>query len=1837
MWFIVCLCWAVPVSAVEEEDQPFSIHFRVSQTTKQTGKPPTVDHHDHAAPTYTPSETYRLQQNVKTVLGERLAKSNGKLTQQDVAAVYQAAEHFSIIHGMLGTDIDPAVSAQLGRGRQQLHEQALKTAMQDVRQRTGKLGVNDFGSGADMSKVNAKTDIDFTLYPETDSVDGRILIDAYNKAFKKLAGVDPGQMDIVAHRYEATIPDWRQSHSVGDFLVKIRQGRDLLRKNPEAYFLEGAYVQQIMGRSTKEGARTFRWIEMGDGGPRFGPARNAALERQFFYTPEIKARFALGGAVGNRLFWHGHKGDMAAQAKYLLRSMDDGVDLVLSPEEKRRYKPWDTSDLPAQIRRDLVERLYGHYPEHVRNELWMALETARIVRKLKDAKKAITPQTAMDETYLRYHRKLMGEVQFRDEQQLIDQARRSYQRASKLILVENVARSAQPRLKDWLAPDIHEKVPAFNPETGRYEKVAPTRDQITKLQFTAFYELRDVIDVMEPETIARIKRQNPDASNEISLLERLVKKQREMMLQTEPAKELDLMQRRRKAAEDVVDAFEKLSGGKKSTRVLGTIQDGWAAGQALETYMQGCMVDALVDIGGPKYGMMLENMRLQANPVNAQILSPVWMGRIGKANSVINVLTAYTRKGKVDSEVAYLALREGVSYIPVVGMALDVKTGGTTAVGQIVLTQTIPGYAPVLLAVNTATGVVRLGGEAVFAPLKRDKIILAYQGYLPKKSGGLFSTGRKERIWLPRKGLLYWVDPQGKLKMDERRKRFFHWFRPRLAKAFTRKWGETPEEYLKDTSSPNESRIWAAEEGRYLQMYVRKYIHDWWEGTGEFSVDADVVLHSMMADHFSDEIKAELERMLISDYLTGKQLYVQDLEKGNAGLQKTISRAAYTHNRMEENYRAEDAAFREAMRTAGEAVTGRVLAQAPTIENGLALLAAPHVVETKGEDGQPAYKIDSVNLRAKVTAPSTEAHPAPFTVRFEVQAGEKAETDDRQQRTVKIQSEADRIVVVAKVYDANNQLYFQDDIGFDVVKEKLAADMDEERLASLLEELQNLALQIESSAAVVRRHCREAEALLGVVRASIAEIQSAADEMKAGARDLEPEVRERGRLSLDVPGQHRQAETATTGAGELAVRMEKISEKVCRYAQQLRKQGAGNAASKQALLKKLDDLGRQLRQLLTRVDGKVADVDRTARTAVADVAAMEAQEARFGVLRNAEDLSAMVDSQGSNLDSALEHCSEAEAALRDVHQLQGQFNESLAAAQTLVDRLEDREKKDAHAKTLKDLEDQVRLAVSDVMDCPGRARGQVETLRRQVADIREPAREADTARKSLLAKKGMGPDAVKEAAEKAELCDFLHDMVQGYAARAQKLAEDGVFCTALAQNLIEKPPTVAVPELVGLELDKAKRLLAARGLKLRTQKAGKAPRPDLGDSVARQEPEAGRQVPGGAVVTLDVYQPWTRQELLSQVDCSKYDNTEPHFDPASGKTTCRCRSGYTLNTQKSGCVDCRTQQAEFQRAAGSGQWRQAEDILAMSANCSFYGRALAQLQDLRQQVQNSACNRLRQQYWQAMNSKNYRGAQQVLDQARSCDFHQRFSELLQSSLRHEREMYCLEFESRILRSLSQNNLKGAQQLVNQAAQNGCTISQRTLSSVQRAANSQRRQQQVRQWTALINGLAQIVRNSNQGGGRRPAYTPPANRPGGGGNSGGTTGGNSGGSGVDCDKKYCPICGDDDIDMLGQSTDAQCMECRRKNKARIEACLKGKDSGAGNTYDSFRTYSIYQCKHRYWDAVQKRHRYSYSYHITGGRYARPSGACSVVYSNKTETECYFEKQRLEAIEKKRTNR
>lgn len=972
---------------------------------------------DTHGPSYSAQEVAQRQEGVRQFLSGK----SGALTAADVAEVYHRAGHFSVIHGMVGSgEIDAATSRRLGEGRAKLVEMVLGDLAVSLKSQGGKLGINDFGSG----EMNAKTDMDMTLYPEGENIQAAWLTEEFKSRFRKIAGIDPAQMDVVVHRYDATIPDWRQQRGVAEFEIKLRVGRDLLRRNPEAYFLEGAFVQEVMGRSVKEGAKTFRWLDA-EGGQVKAEHMNAAEVPQFFYRPDVKPRFAWGAAVGNWHFYNAHAGDPAAQAKYLLRSLDEGAALAVQADERfRQLKRASYADLPESVRHAVVDRLYGHLSPEARAEAFLALEVASDIRARK-AKGLPIGDDVVLEPFVEQQRRMAADPSRQEASVLLDRARDSYRRASQVLLVENIMQSAQPRFTDWLSPrpdDVVHRTVQFVDKNGNLQELSYTPEMQKRLQYAAFFELMDSVELLPQKTVERLKRENPRFTRDIEILEGIVRKRREMLL-LPPDVDLplaDALELRRRAAQSVLDAYDALSRSANGGKLLERAKAGYAFGQAFENWAKSRMGDALVHVSGKAgYGPLLDDFRLQAQAVDQSLGSSAWLARMTYANSVTSVLTEYVKQGGVNEQVLKTVLLEGLNYIPVVNMVVDIQRGGGTAVAQVFLVQFVPGYGQVMLVINTAKGVVNLGGAMVLEPLKRDKILFAYQGYLDPQDAGLIFPGVTRRIDSPRPHLLHPVDPAGRLTVDQRREGFYAYLSPRVHELVRRRLNiQRPEDKV-------EARWWNEAESELLPQIVNHYVFQWWNAQGPFAGFDELTVKRAMDAYYGEEIRTELVRLLVQDYLTGKVIHTE--KQLYDPLMNDLARVGGRENAIEEVLQAERERIRRSdganeLADGGYVTQGAVLAEMPRIQPAVTITAAPRVVKERSAAGREVERIESYGLRAVISASPDEMHPGPFRVSWEMQPLDQGVQSLAQRgKRVEMETAADKVKVTAILLDANGR------------------------------------------------------------------------------------------------------------------------------------------------------------------------------------------------------------------------------------------------------------------------------------------------------------------------------------------------------------------------------------------------------------------------------------------------------------------------------------------------------------------------------------------------------------------------------------------------------------------------------------------------------------------------------------------------------------------------------------------------------------------------------------------------------------------------------------------------
>ena len=1063
-------------SAKDEEKASYQYRFRLATPRSQTGTPP---HEDKTSQSPDHLSEAQIKANQKKVMEyiESLRRGQRTIGLPETVEIYYLAEDYRVVHGLLDQDfITAAESVQIGKSRQALLDEALDSLPK--KGTTGRLlgvGVNDFGSGA--ADPDAKTDIDITLYGDRS---GSEIIKAFRNAFSEVTrkygrSLEPGQTDIVAHRHEGFIPDWRQTRSVSSFTAKLRKGTEYLKANKEAYFLEGAYVQQIMGRSVEAKDKTFTEISLSEEGVVVRTKKYVIDVPGFFYKPEIRARYGWGGAVGNWHFWHAHADNKAAASKYLLRSVDNGKRLTIEADEARRG---DYETLSKQGATKRVKDMYGRQfdPESLRL-IQAVLDTAVNIRKLKKDK-ALNLST--EEGKMKAYGPIIEFERSRSpiamsDRELILLAVDRYERTSKKILIQNNIDTAPARLADWAAPRVPERPQISIDENGEMTTIKADPNEARRLNIAAFFELRNALALMDPKQISEIQRQNPRFHNDIEILKRLIEAQNRMLDGPESLRTDETFAYKEKAVRAVTEDFDRiktiLESYGRGPAFLEAGRTLYNRGVELENWFQREGFTILEKKhGGNALVARFAKLRTAADIVNERLetrydpylrektttlLNSTWMMRMNLSTSLMEVAKSYLSEGELNWAVLTTALYQGLGYVPFLGTLMTVQSG-RSGVATLICIQFVPGYGQLITLLNLGRTGVELAGMAIFEPLKSDKLLEYYQGYRDPEEGGLITSGQRVRVESPMPALLHPVDPDRSLPLDERREKMYHYIQKHVEQMLR----QDPDIWYHPEKAPeiwfgperlgfkNLHEEFQAKELDYMSAFVDAYVEDWWNGQGIFSASDEI----LAARAKGPDLRNELKNRLKQDYIKGKNIAIQK------EIQRQEARWAAVTEEMAQIGGMNVALDREmesmggVFLSAGKAAYAEVLEEMPVLSPGVEIIASPRVQEVESLDPEKNEKEEvvwNINFRAKITG-STKTNPAPWKVVWEiVPVGGPAvrfekENDVRQiykkmdaPGQDKYFSEGGRMQVVAKAIDANGKEFAKGTLPVEIEKSRL--------------------------------------------------------------------------------------------------------------------------------------------------------------------------------------------------------------------------------------------------------------------------------------------------------------------------------------------------------------------------------------------------------------------------------------------------------------------------------------------------------------------------------------------------------------------------------------------------------------------------------------------------------------------------------------------------------------------------------------------------------------------------------------------------------------------------------
>ncbi|MDX9735281.1 MAG: PASTA domain-containing protein [Thermoanaerobaculia bacterium] len=1450
----------VPPDAHEELSEPrFLFRFKVPTARQTAGNLAAARPAEHETPKLSEAEMAKRQADVSEYLGE--VKRGGRaLDRAAFLEVYKRAGTFHVIHALLETGvISKATSDELGKLRADLHNQVL-----DEMARSGKfgrrIGVNDFGSGA----MNAKSDIDFTLYCDDPNVPGTALVAAYKEIFQRLSGgLAPGAFDLVAHRWEATIPDWRAGCAEADFVQKLRTGTQLLKANPEAYFLEGAYAQQILRRSAQ--GTTFTWIEKMPDGSYKRRSVNAALDTRFFYHPDVRARYAWGAAIGNWHFFNSHGHDRIAQAKYLLRSFDDGMALLA-----RSGKKGDLIDLSRAEMRAAVQEVYGSGP---RAERFLAiLETAVEIRKTKlTGPEAYRP-------LVEYERRQAG-VEL-DDATALRLAEDALVRHGNAMLVENNRMAATTRLKDWLAPDIPRGKYRTVDDTGLMREIVVDAAAIKRLQLSAFFEIRDGIEKMDRSQVEAIKNDNPRLKGDIEILQRLIEKQRQMAFAPDDLDADAAREHRRSFAEEVIAEYRAIPavqdvGGVQA--VLARAANAWQLGNTIEERLQQRAIDAVAfNLAGrnPKVLGALEKLRKQVTRTNEQLVHPDWMQRMDVANSLVEVAKAYLEEGEVNERVLHTIFWEGVSFLPGGGTYMTIRGGGEGIV-TLISTKLIPGYGPLLITLQLTKGVVQVGMMAIFEPLQRERLLLAYQGYLAPAGGGwiTLSSGQRHEVRSKVPSILDGIADAATGDLDARREAVYTHFHALVSDAMRR-----------DPSFPYTEEEWpwefAERESGWVATRIRQHVKHWWDATGPFAGSDEILaFRSRLAGEDEEVFRNELVERLFKDYYTGKTRALQKKFLENEREQAALGALFAEAETMDAGLDAVAGGMSADFRANGDAIQAWCLDGMPTVPPSMEILAAPRIIDLEVEgEREKVRAIPQVGFRAKVWA-SEKEFPGPWKVRWEVRrGGETVAFDPGQDHDLEakvgetVGTDSSRVDVVATATDATGRQIVSASVPLEVEKVKLGEDRPEERdeeeardgteagteaaagaeVAGLVEEMEKAAGAATAAANAAGAACREAAEAGRSAREKATGLTAEVDGVSGAVGALEGRAAAVSGLGTAAAASLAKANAL---ANDLAVRRDRaaaLKEKACAGADRVA--AAATTEERERLLAEAGSASAELDRLASGSESLLASVR------------AEAQAAR----RGSEELEALL-AELTRLDESLRAAGEAAAGLpAEVEAARAQVEKARASLDKVVAQqahgaqlVADGKRAVAGAgaeaaaavKKLTDLEAAIRDRKEDVAPCADTvtaadvapAAGAVQDL---VARTGELTARLDGLRRTLGAEglRDKLRGAAAEAESLVELCEAFLESIVNRAADARA-------CLARARSAVAAPALVVVPDLLGKTRAMAEAWLGDLGLSPVVTTGGAAPPSGEPGRVASQTHPAGSRVPAGSFVGVTVWGP----------------------------------------------------------------------------------------------------------------------------------------------------------------------------------------------------------------------------------------------------------------------------------------------------------------------------------------------------------------------------------------------
>lgn len=1394
---------------------------------------------------FLPGELEKKQTIVAKFWNQLKEKKGGIVEREDVINLYKLADSFLIIHGLIGNVISGADSLHIGTLRREMHHETLKAIAKSMKFGT-RFGVNDFEYSGNIAEADAIAKIEFTPFCDDQSIEGADMVKHYREVFTKITGLSPEKMNIVPVPYEANTPDWQQSRGTADLANSLRQKISLLKTNPEAVFLEDAYQLPLMGQRNDVGQKTFTWYIPDHKGNVNTKVENAALQKAFFYHPEVSDQYAWGASIANWHFFNANDQDIVDQAKNVLHSLDDGVGLLLGSQKTANFL--NLSPLQQQ---GIIQTLYGNNftPEEL-ERIQAALEsTVNIIEKKH--KVDFTTNEGLLKAYepLINFEKRRSVVKLSDAD-ILTASIESYQRTCQLILIENNLICSKTGFKDWLGIPIQaDDTLVVVYQDGTAHRISVNHDLLRHIQFSSFFELRHALKVMNEAMIAQLTEQNPLAKDDIETLTNLFSKTKEMFTAPEKISEAAATSYRHEQAIQCLADYLLIKQRLKNSPYSSS---SWKSGEVqairetdFAKWLQNLIKERVASaMGGTAYVPILQKLTAAIQGTDTPLLEPLWLAQIDKTQPIIEILKTYAREGVVNPNVLTTALTEGMNYLPGISSLYAIK-GDLAESSTFNLVRTIPDAGQITLHCHLINGRIELTDLTAYKPIENEELQAIYQGGII--SGEKQSPDKKTSENSHPLPFLFPFDPDHRLSIEEAREKMYDYFQTQIMLMIK----NDHSIWYTEEEKPKE---WQQKEMDFLHLLVKEYVQDWWNGTGPF--ENSLIPSAKDSVKKPKDLQEVLIKQVISDYITGKTIAIEHMIKEKNEEIKALIELFKQIAELDSALDKEGDGQRNNYETSGNLILAYVLDQMPEAASSVELLSVPHVTLLEKDDKNDPDRFIAyfINIRAALKA-SLKNHPGPWKLKWTFSP---LTTEQKPKGRV-------LTAIIAAAVDGNKKEFANQTITIEADRYKMekrsseypsvgsAADKELlEDIEEIKEQMQGMAKLSAKTAIEVQSNCTTAEKRMTEAIAAVSDLQDKLLSYEPTFSHLLEVLQPLTEQAAHLEGYIKAINENEAKLADAKAKAEAFASQACNNLDQI--SNAKSSSERKELLKRTHEIKEDLVKLHKSSLETLTKAFETYKKIYLLKDSLKATSQKIEILRS--ELTSMDFTSRAAKKGFEQGMNAFDDSLRGVDLLGN--NVSLSAS--LVKEFDAKLKRFKHQpitsnaihKEILSLDESMKAARSSVKDCPKDQKKLIANFDRKLENYDKALRKSFDKIDQLIQKLHLDDLTVKidAAAENTNINRFNVELYWDGISESLHEAEK---CERLGKEVVQALTTQSMPDVRGLSVNDATNKLTEMKLKVKRIGGQSAPNDELSFKVESQVPLAGTSVKPGDIVTITIY------------------------------------------------------------------------------------------------------------------------------------------------------------------------------------------------------------------------------------------------------------------------------------------------------------------------------------------------------------------------------------------------